>query len=163
MSIIKKMRRGGAWYWKVSGYKSDGSEVYDAPILIPVRWEKKIVEYVDRNGEKKLSTSVVYVDRETIPGDMLQDIPGRLWKRNRRMRPGKQVFYGLNQYIVTGDGGKAGNTPPTHTTGTQTIDFIEYEFVQSAMPVKKKKVERIDGIERLPTLRYNETLHIVYV
>lgn len=163
--IIRKMRRGGAWYWRETGIGSNGDSVYADPVLIECRWEDKQVEMRDAEGTKKMSKSRVYVDRVMEPGDLLENIPGRLWKAGRctSLRFSRRfVFWGLVSYKINTEG-TTGETPPTHTEGKQTIDGIEYEVVKVPSLLSKKHVERIDHFEQMPSIKYRDTLYTAYV
>lgn len=72
MSIISKMRRQKAVWWAQGGTDDYGNPTYSAAVEINCRWEDVIKEYIDSQGAKRLSSAVVYVDRDMKPGDILR-------------------------------------------------------------------------------------------
>lgn len=74
MSIITTMRRQTAVWWQRSTSPDGfGRYTYAAPIQIDCRWEDIVVEFLDPQGNKTQSRSVVYVDRVIAAGDMLME------------------------------------------------------------------------------------------
>jgi hypothetical protein len=77
MSIISKMRKQKSVHWPLqyeSGTKDHdnyGQPVYGSPEEIDCRWEDVAVEFMDLAGERQVSRSKVFVDREVIPGAVL--------------------------------------------------------------------------------------------
>lgn len=65
------MRKQKAVYWAAIGFDAFGKPEYSAPVEIDVRWEDVAEEYMDENGVKQLSRSIVYVDRDTPIGGAL--------------------------------------------------------------------------------------------
>lgn len=74
MSIIKKMRKQDAVWWKRQPSPDRfGEFTFDPPVAIRCRWDDSVVEFLDAQGERQISRSVVYVDRIMSPGDMLRE------------------------------------------------------------------------------------------
>ena len=73
MSIISKMTKQGqrCIFWAITGFDQYGQPTYDEPVDIDCRWEDEIQEYIDKDGNQKLSKSVVYVDRNMEVGGVL--------------------------------------------------------------------------------------------
>jgi len=71
MSLITRMRKQKAVYWPLLGADAEGSPLYEGPQEIDCRWEDMAVEFLDREGTKQVSQSVVYVDRDTPIGGLL--------------------------------------------------------------------------------------------
>jgi|SRR6185503_9148913 len=71
MSIIVKMRKQKAVWWRRTVVDAYGSYSFAGPIEIAVRWDDAAVEFLDPLGEKQTSRSVVYTDRVMTPGDRL--------------------------------------------------------------------------------------------
>lgn len=73
MSLITKMRRQYAWYWSQSGVDDYGRRSWTAGTKIEVRWEDVQEEILDPlTGDRIVSTSTVYVDRDMLLGDVLE-------------------------------------------------------------------------------------------
>jgi len=72
MSLITKMRKQKAVLWRKGSLNRFGRTSFEAPIEISCRWEDIVVEFLDMQGEKVLSKSVVYVDRILALGDRLK-------------------------------------------------------------------------------------------
>jgi hypothetical protein len=75
MSIIKRMRRQTAIWWKKGSPDQYGTNSFEAPIEVPCRWEEVGQEYLSAQGEKQLSRAIVYVDRKMVMGDRLAPGP----------------------------------------------------------------------------------------
>ena len=72
MSFISQIRKQKAVYWRrAGGYDNYGQPAYDSPVEIGCRWEDVSEEYFDSEGEKAVSDSHVYVDRDMEVGDVL--------------------------------------------------------------------------------------------
>lgn len=71
MSIITRMRRQKAVYWAAGQLDRHGQASFANPVQIDCRWEDRADEFIDDKGEKKISSSVVYVDRDMKTGDVL--------------------------------------------------------------------------------------------
>ncbi len=71
MSIIVKMRKQKAVYWKRLTPDQYGKFSFADPVEIVCRWEDRIHEFLDHQGEKQVSKSIVYVDRVVSLGDRL--------------------------------------------------------------------------------------------
>lgn len=71
MSLITRMRREKAVYWKRGSKDRYQNYTYDAPVEIDCRWDDRAEEFIAPTGETKLSSAVVYVDRDMTPGDVL--------------------------------------------------------------------------------------------
>ncbi|MCK9281388.1 MAG: hypothetical protein M0P71_12255 [Melioribacteraceae bacterium] len=48
-----------------------GWHTFDDPVLVDVRWEDKQKEFIDANGETKLSNSVVYIGQDVAVNSFL--------------------------------------------------------------------------------------------
>lgn len=74
MSLIKRMRKQDAVWWKRNPEPDRfGNFSFDPPVAIRCRWDDSLVEFLDAQGERRISRSVVYVDRLMTPGDMLRE------------------------------------------------------------------------------------------
>ena len=71
MSLIKRMLKQTAVYWPFLSADQFGVKVVGSPVQIKVRWENKSEEFLDVDGERQISNSVVYVDRDTPVGGIL--------------------------------------------------------------------------------------------
>lgn len=71
MSLIKRMRRQKAVYWKRTTPNHYGTFGYEAPVEIACRWEDKAGEFRNTAGEETASIANVYVDRVMTIGDKL--------------------------------------------------------------------------------------------
>lgn len=71
MSLIKKMRRQTAVWWKRLTPDRYGKFAYSTPVEIDCRWEDVAQEFVNDKGEMQVSRALVYVDRVMAPGDRL--------------------------------------------------------------------------------------------
>ncbi len=72
MSLITRMRKQKAIWWKRNGYDEFGKAQFDAPIEVKCRWEDVVEEFVDAQGNTGASRSKAYVDRIMSPGDRLK-------------------------------------------------------------------------------------------
>ena len=66
MSIITRMLKQTGVYWAPSDLDVYGKPTWDAPVEISVRWEDVVVEFMDPEGEIKLSTARVYVSQDVL-------------------------------------------------------------------------------------------------
>jgi hypothetical protein len=80
MSIISKMRRQKAVWWKRSDPDQFGKFSFLEPVEIACRWEDVGQEFRNAKGEVQISNSVVYVDRVLALGD-------RLWRGELNSAP----------------------------------------------------------------------------
>ena len=72
MSVISRMRRQRAVWWRRIGNNSDGSPNLDTPVEIRCRWDDEAAQIIDPiTGTTKAAQSIVYVDRVVTPGDFL--------------------------------------------------------------------------------------------
>lgn len=71
MSIIEKMRKQKAVWWKKTGADKFGKNTYDAAIEVKCRWENGEGETINSQGITVPSSCTVYVDRTMTPGDVL--------------------------------------------------------------------------------------------
>jgi hypothetical protein len=72
MSLVNRIRRQRAVYWKRVGSNEFGEPVFDYPIEIKVRWEDQAGEFQNARGEIIISKALVYVDRLMFVGDYLR-------------------------------------------------------------------------------------------
>lgn len=72
MGLIERMRKQKAIYWSQTGTTRDGQSTFSTPVEISVRWENKAVKFLTPNGAESVTTAVVYVDRDVLPGDYLK-------------------------------------------------------------------------------------------
>ena len=75
MGFIAKVRRAKAAYWAAPTPDGLGGNTYPAAIQIDVRWDEKLQEIVDGNGNKVMSTAVVQTDRLCDMTGYLESIP----------------------------------------------------------------------------------------
>lgn len=73
MSLIKRMRKQYAVWWARTTADAYGRFAFANPVEIRCRWEDRVVEFLSPQGERELSASLVYVDREMSVGDMLKE------------------------------------------------------------------------------------------
>ena len=71
MGIIKRMRKQVAVYWPFVSVDAYGKKLVGSPVAIKCRWDGRVEEFLDSQGERQLSRAVVYVDRETPIGGIL--------------------------------------------------------------------------------------------
>ncbi len=71
MGIIKTMRRQNAIYWAFVSIDQFGEKSVGSPVQILVRWDDKVEEFLDFEGERKLSNAVVYVGQDMSLGGIL--------------------------------------------------------------------------------------------
>lgn len=72
MSIIKRMRKQKAVYWKRLSADRFGKFSYDFPVEVECRWDDTNEEFRTPKMETRVSQSIVYPDREMFVGDMLK-------------------------------------------------------------------------------------------
>lgn len=72
MSIITKMRRQKAVYWKRGEPDEFGKFGFEDPVEIDCRWEGQVGSVRNEKGELVSSKGTVYVDRKMYLGDMLK-------------------------------------------------------------------------------------------
>lgn len=75
MSLIQDMRRQVAVFWSRGSPDPYGRYSFAGPVEIKCRWEDKPEEFMSATGERRVSSAVVYVDRDMKPGDMLKKGP----------------------------------------------------------------------------------------
>lgn len=63
MSIINRMRKQKAVWWEAMGSNQFGVPGFAQPVEVDCRWEDTIEEFLDAEGNRQLSRSIVYVDR----------------------------------------------------------------------------------------------------
>jgi hypothetical protein len=71
MGLISRMRLQTCIYWAFDIHDVHGQPTYKNPVEAECRWEDVVVEYVDTMGNRNLSQSVVYVDRDMELGGVL--------------------------------------------------------------------------------------------
>ena len=71
MSLITRMLKQTAVYWPFVSTNQFGKKAVGSPIEIEVRWEDVSEEFLDSQGERQMSRSIVYVDRDTPVGGIL--------------------------------------------------------------------------------------------
>lgn len=71
MSVIRKIRKQKAIWWRRVGVDHYGRPQYAGPVQVDCRWEDDAREFVMENGEKFISRSIVYVDRPMSVGDRI--------------------------------------------------------------------------------------------
>jgi hypothetical protein len=78
MSIISRMRKQKAVYWPLGSSETGGKDVddygkpvYATAVEIDCRWEDSREEFISPKGDKELSHSMVYVDRDMRVGEVL--------------------------------------------------------------------------------------------
>ena len=60
---VRTMKATGV-YWGVKGLDKFGDPTYEEPIEITLRWEDAEEEFINANGEKEMSRSMLIVDRD---------------------------------------------------------------------------------------------------
>lgn len=75
MSLITRMRRQVATWFQQTGTDEFGQPSFTAGVEIKCRWSDEAKEVIAPDGSKMISSSVVYVDRDMEPGDLLQNSP----------------------------------------------------------------------------------------
>lgn len=68
MGLIARMRKQKAVWWAVTGWDNGGRPRFAEPVEIDCRWEEKAEEFIDAEKVRRVSSSVVYVDRKVLPG-----------------------------------------------------------------------------------------------
>jgi hypothetical protein len=71
MSMITKMLKQKAYRWERTGVDSFGQPMFAAPVLINCRWTAETALLLNKDGEQRTTSSLVYVDRDVPEGDML--------------------------------------------------------------------------------------------
>ena len=71
MSLIKKVLRQTAYYWAKNGVDAYNNATFAAPVQIACRWEDVAQEFLTQEGGRRVSSSVVMVDRDMPLGSML--------------------------------------------------------------------------------------------
>jgi hypothetical protein len=72
MSLISKMRKQTAIYWEFSANDEYGKPQFEEPVEIDCRWIDISEEFLDSKGNRQISNSKVYVDRDMILGSILK-------------------------------------------------------------------------------------------
>lgn len=72
MSIIRKMRKQKAVWWKRLSADRFGNFTWADPIEIDCRWDDTTEEFLNPQGVIETSRAVVYVDRLMSVGDRLK-------------------------------------------------------------------------------------------
>ena len=72
MSIITRMRKQSAVWWERTGTDDGGDPTFATPIQIACRWVDEHEEFIDPKGTRRISDSIVNVDREMTVGDLLR-------------------------------------------------------------------------------------------
>lgn len=75
MSLLSRMRKQYAVYWAPGGIGPDGATTFEEPVELRVRWEDSQEQFVNREGDVKVSKSKVYTENNL-------EISGYLWKGN---------------------------------------------------------------------------------
>lgn len=68
MSLITRMRKQAAVYWAPSGLDRFGQPSFAAPVELTVRWEDRVGEFRDPQGELVSYTTIVYVGQDVLLG-----------------------------------------------------------------------------------------------
>lgn len=71
MKIIKKMMKWKATYWPPVDVDEHGDPILGDPVEIKCRWEDCNELYLNPDGEQKVSSAKVYVDRDLELGGRL--------------------------------------------------------------------------------------------
>jgi hypothetical protein len=71
MSLISKVRRQPALWFRRSGVDVYGSPTFDQPVEIVCRWDDTTENIVAADGEQRASRAIVMVDRLVSVGDLL--------------------------------------------------------------------------------------------
>ena len=72
MSIIRKMRKQKATWWKRTTVDRFGKFSYDPPVEIDCRWDDGGEEFRDAQEQIRVPVATIYVDRELTIGDKLR-------------------------------------------------------------------------------------------
>lgn len=72
MSIITRMQKQRAIWWKRLAPDKYGNFSFDPPIEIACRWDDVNENFIDPRGEQLTTHALVYVDRVMLPGDRLK-------------------------------------------------------------------------------------------
>lgn len=168
MRLIERMVKRGQMcvYWRRVGTDSSGRSVMAAPIALPCRWVDMNEEFMDQEGAKQVSSSMVYLRVEHQVGDMLMRIPGIAWKPGQVQRHGDLRSVGLKVYRATtveGSPSRGGETPPSHTDGSavDTVEDITWTFVadyENTFPQHNLGACPVQKTYQMPTLRNKKVL-----
>jgi hypothetical protein len=71
MSILTKMLKQTAVYWAPDSMRGDGTWTFDDPIEIKCRWQDTQEQFIDKNGQVRISSAKVFVDRDLKGGGFL--------------------------------------------------------------------------------------------
>lgn len=66
MSIITRMRKQQALYWEVAVKDGKGGHTFADAVIIDCRWEDITTDQISDKGEKIVSSTTVYVDRDVL-------------------------------------------------------------------------------------------------
>lgn len=64
MGIITRMLKQTAVYWAPLGVDEFGQPTWDTPVEVAVRWEDRAEEFLNQEGDRQMSRSVVYVGQD---------------------------------------------------------------------------------------------------
>ncbi len=71
MSLLTRNLRQTATLWVFNGVSNSGDPSFVAPVQVTVRWEDRVIEFIDNRGEKTVSKSVVYLSQDVNQGDFM--------------------------------------------------------------------------------------------
>lgn len=72
MSIIRRMRKQKAIYWRRLTPDKYGTFSYASPVEVSCRWDDCTEEFRNAQGQLEASSAVVYPDRQMYIGDILK-------------------------------------------------------------------------------------------
>jgi hypothetical protein len=55
-----------AVYWEFDGFDDYGKPQYKSPVEVSCRWDDVVVEYINPNGERDVSKSMVIINQDVI-------------------------------------------------------------------------------------------------
>lgn len=73
LTRIPKRKQFAVWWARSAEPNKYGRYSYTAPVEIKCRWQRVSREYINDKGDKSVSDSLVFPDREMNVGDMLRE------------------------------------------------------------------------------------------
>ncbi len=86
MSLISRMKRQKAVYWKRLSNTLEGHSTFETPVIILCRWEDKTQTFLDKQGNEQVSNTQVYLDPEyLVLGSALKKVPDDLVRQRPKL------------------------------------------------------------------------------
>ena len=74
MTLIERIRKQTAIYWPMTSdeYDSYGKPIDATPVEISCRWQEVNEEFIDAQGDRKISSAKIFVGQNMTPGEYLK-------------------------------------------------------------------------------------------